>query len=111
MIGFFIYWYQTRLDNPPECRRCEKRDRQRRKNRSKSRDHRTTDADRDNERVRDRPNRTSKQKRAPVKSVRFNDEVDRETDISLDSLDSSDKANSSSVFNDDDTETCDSLDI
>lgn len=112
MIGFFIYWYQTRLDDPPECRRCKKSDKRNRRNRSRN----SKDRDRYEVAVKETENRTlrpsiKKSRKPPTISVRFKEDADNDSDISLDSLDSSDKVGSSEGLDDDDTQSCDTLDI
>lgn len=75
MIGGFIYWYQTKLDTHNECKKCNRRKKQV-KNCAKY----------ENPKIK---NKSEKKK----KKVTFKNE---DTDISLDSLDSSDQEKYSS---------------
>ena len=84
IVGMFVYWYQKRMDNM-ECRKCIKR-----KNRSNKR------------------KKTRNKNKSILKTVRFKD---NDTDISLDSLDSSDHLGSVSNNDDNDSKSCDTLDI
>tara|TARA_B110000908_G_C9832001_1_gene261745 strand:- start:195 stop:494 length:300 start_codon:yes stop_codon:yes gene_type:complete len=86
LVGIFIYWYQKRIDNI-ECQKCLKRKNRRRNKR--------------------KPN-VDIAKKSVLKTVRFKD---NETDVSLDSLDSSDHIGLVSNNDDNDSKSCDTLDI
>lgn len=126
MIGCFIYWYQSRLDASSYCERCQRLDSKtvsvkKEKNRSSktqkksSKKKKSINASKSNTKderyLTEKPK--SRTKKGKKKSVTFKD--DEESDISLDSLDSSDHA---SVIkhdgdkNDDDTDSdLDSIDM
>lgn len=81
VIGLCIYWYQKRIENTA-CKKCIKR-----KIKKEKKKH---------------------NKKPILKSVRFKDD---NTDVSLESLDSSDHLGNVSNNNDNDSKSCDTLDI
>lgn len=108
MIGCFVYWYQTRLDSHSECESCkrrrlrhQKKHQQQNQNQKSSLARKSSNLSNSNQKVKKtvrfksnneeiendrKPSRTEK-------SDRVNIEKDEDTEISLDSLDSSDHSN------------------
>lgn len=106
MIGFFIYWYQNCIDNQIECKRCIQRDRKKRKKYKKIKGNLLNSKELNTNIINKDLNKNIGIIKKEKKTVRFEDE---ESEISLDSLDSSDKVESSTLT--DESESCDTLDI
>ncbi len=129
MIGFFIYWYQTRLDQPIECPKCKKKNRHKKqiqhkngkeiadhsgkspkkqtksvrfKDGTSNSGHKSTRKSPPKSALKNKGRTDAKYKKHNIKTKIQNDTTDDETtddnsdkitdDISLDSLDSSDKS-------------------
>lgn len=127
MIGFFVYWYQKRIENA-RCQKCIRRSNKRNKlSHSKSSSGKlssgkSSSGKSSSGKLRHRKlshHKSSKKKSSDhkkdnniinpiIKSVKFKD---NDTDVSLESLDSSDHLGSVSNNDENDSKSCDTIDI
>lgn len=117
MIFFFIYWYQTRLDtnkiDPNVCKKCIKTSKSSKhgmKKSSRSSALKSSSQNNNKHNVKYHNKQNDKHEGKMKKNVRFKSE-DKNDDISLDSLETSDKVDNNTTKDDDDDENSTNISI